>query len=116
MSKKIPTTALLDYNPFYMELYRPHARLDRLRWQVATALHDGLPDAVRECLIDELLTAESHGEKCQFIINRQTDEAIRVVLEAVKELAVEYVSPDGTIHRYVNVDKLDRITPKRRQS
>lgn len=108
---KIPEHAWLNGNPFYYELYQTHNAKDRLRWQVAVAFHDSLPDAVAECLVDELLNAELYGHQRQFLISKQVDPAISVVLNAVRKLAVPYQTANGEMCLMLPIEKLDPIQP-----
>jgi hypothetical protein len=105
----IPERAWLDGNPLYNRHFNVFNSADRLRRDVATAFHDALPDAVAECLVDELMTAEEYGDQLKFLIKNQVDPAIYVVLEAVKKLAVSYIAANGEPCLVVPVSKLDLL-------
>jgi len=108
---QIPQHAWLNGNPFYYELYQTHNAKDRLRRKVATAFHDALPDAVAECLVDELLNAELYGHQRQFLIKSQVDPAISVILDAVRKLAVPYQAANGETCLMIPIERLDSIQP-----
>lgn len=105
----IPERAWLDGNPLYNRHYAAAHGVDRFRREVAIAIHDALPDAVAECLIDELLTAEEYGDQLKLQIKNQVDPAIKVVLDAVRKLAVPYTAANGEVCLIVPVDHLDRL-------
>jgi hypothetical protein len=105
----IPEHAWLDGNPLYNRHFKVVNSADRLRRDVARAFHDALPDAVAECLVDELMAAEEYGDQLKFLIKHQVDPAIHVVLEAVKKLAVSYTAANGEPCLMVPVSKLDHL-------
>lgn len=107
----VPERAWLNANPFYLSIYKPSAAKNRFRNDVAKAIHDALPDAVLECLVDELMQATEYGDQLQFLIKNQVDPAIKVVLDEVKKLAVPYTAADGTQCLMVPVNKLDSLLP-----
>jgi hypothetical protein len=98
-----------EFNPLYSSLYQTNSGVTRLRRQVAMAFHDALPDSVAKALVDELLNAEVLGQKLQCTISSQVDPAIKVVLEAVKKLAVPYIAADGSPCLMVPVDRIDSL-------
>jgi hypothetical protein len=107
----IPEKAWLDGNPLYGKLFLAANSADRLRRQVHEAIHNALPEAVSECLVDEVMTAEHYGQAIKLQIKSQVDPAINVVLEAVKQLAVPYMAENGTACLMVPIDKIDSILP-----
>jgi hypothetical protein len=105
----IPEHAWLDGNPLYSRLFETSNSADRLRRRVHEAIHDSLPSSVSECLVDEVMSAELYGDAIKLQVKRQVDPAIKVVLEAVRELAVPYMTESGVTCLMIPLSKVDSI-------